>query len=180
MKSALWCRQDGHHLEESFTKAILGFQKLCSKCNKNQWSPFHPVTAYCKLQPPRRHLLLLLYPEVSFYFISNLSSDKSGIATLPLNFFIPVEFYMNNFIAGDLRPLCKFPCEMSSMPTALGNMAANVSGWNSVVCLEDTGGRRDLRDDAEGLLWHLGDTSSPLRSTSADAVATHAAWSQGG
>ena len=35
---------------------------------------------------------------------------------------------MNNFIAGNLRPLCKFLCKMSSLPTALGSREARWAG----------------------------------------------------
>lgn len=123
---------------------------------QKQRSPCRPVTAHCTLWPPTSWLQLLFYPEVSFYFSSNLSSEKSGIKTLPLSFFsLHVVFKMNNFLVGDLKPLCKILCETSSLPTAWGNRAASSSREIPVVCFEDTGGRGHLRDDQEGLFWLL-------------------------
>lgn len=89
VKSALWHRQGGHQLEESSTKAILGFQSWSVRVTERM--PFFCVTAHCTFPLSRRWLQLLLCPEVSFCCKSDLSSDKSRLTTLPLKFFLPVE-----------------------------------------------------------------------------------------
>lgn len=88
VKLTLWCWQDGNQLERSSPEASLGFQKLSSKCSRISGALFTCVLHTLTYQDANYIFCFIQ----KFCFHSNFSSDKSGIAILPLSFFLPVEF----------------------------------------------------------------------------------------